>query len=126
MNFNNHVLVQFKLDSKKRTVALRQHDVIQLTSNKYIPGTKFWGSHGSKCGMYLDPQATHWALVDISNPDQPVFVLHDKFEDQPKVRKVYKIGNQYLVMRKLNKYFKYQISEFSSVKELREVANTKA
>lgn len=127
MTFDTHILVQFNIGPGNTMIPLRQNPIGEMESNRYVQGTKFWGVlKGSKYGVYRDPQATHWAVVNIANIDKPRVMLYDAFEKTPRIKKVYKIGRNYAIMRNFNKYFKFQISEFKTIGELREAANTKS
>lgn len=124
MTFDNCILVQFNLKSSKKINPLRANPLVLITSHRYIENAQFWGvSKGSKYGVYVDPQATHWGIFDLTDQDNPKLLLSDKFEDTPRVRKIYKIKGMYAVMKKCSKYYKFQIANFSSIKELKASIN---
>jgi hypothetical protein len=127
MKLDNHLLVQFIIGPENSMIPIRQNEIHQFESNKFVEGTKFWGvSGGSRYGVYRDPQATHWAVVDASNVNKPKVILYDQFEKTPKIKKVYKIGRHYAIMRNFTKFFKFQITEHSTISDLRNAANTKS
>lgn len=123
MDFSNCVIVQFNLKPSKKINPLRANPLVLMKSDKYVENAHFWGvARGSKCGIYVDTAATHWGIFDLTDPKNPKILLTDKFEDTPRVRKVYKIDGMYAVMRKCNRYYKFQIANFSSIKELKNSA----
>lgn len=127
MKFNNHILVQFNIGPDNTMIPLRENGIIQMESNRFVQGTTFWGvTGGSKYGVYRDPRATHWAVVNIANVNKPKIVLYDQFEQTPKIKKVYKIGRQYAIIRNFNRFFKFQITDHESISQLRKAANAKS
>jgi hypothetical protein len=119
MIFEHCHLVQFYINKDKTIVALRSNPIELMYSNKYA--SYFWGAaRGSRYGVYRDPAATHWGIFNFAEEEKPQLMLHDKFETTPKIRRVYIIEDNYVIMRNFNKYFKFRISEHESVKTLKQ------
>jgi hypothetical protein len=120
MDFKNCVLAQFTIGKNKQINVLRENKIAKMVSNRYVQNTTFYGvTGGSKYGNYYDPNATHWGVFDMSDPDNPKLLIYDKFEETPRIRKVYKLGDSYAVMRKVRKFFSFKICEYPSVNELK-------
>lgn len=122
--FENCYVVQFTIDQHNNLVPLRNTEMVLCYSDRYDVSAYFWGARSSKCGVYRDPKATHWAIVDFSDPENPEMVVYEAFDFESKIRHVHKVRNHYVVIRNFNKYFKIRASEYSSVKELKQSATS--
>lgn len=122
MKFSNIYLVQYSI-SNNEIVPHKANKIVEMTSNKYISNAKFWApERASKYGLVIHAEATHWGLFNIPATATPKLIISDEIP-QPFAKKIWTLSNNYVIMRRANKYMKLYISPFKNVHSLKQSVN---
>ncbi len=116
MTFDNCYFVQFYIDENNTVVPVNEKKLVYTKSKKY-DGLSFWcPEKGTKFGYYKFPSATHWGIFELKN-NTPKLLIHAEFPPQHTKNNMYSLRKHYVVLRYINKYFKFRISDFRTIKE---------
>jgi len=120
--FENYYIVQYSIENNKINV----HQLHPLKFFKNANGSTYWRiAVGSKYGVHIRKNATHWALYDATIPSESRQVYSKIMT--PKTNTKFQLeadGNQYwLTMRVMNSFFKFTISEYRSLKDFNKAMN---
>jgi hypothetical protein len=122
MNLNNVYFVQYSIENGT-VISHKINRLKEITSNKYVPDAKFWGpERASKYGLKISSQATHWGLFYIANLNSPKLLLSDEIP-VPHAKKIWTLKDNYVIMRRADKYMKVYISPHKNVQSLKKTYN---
>jgi hypothetical protein len=126
INWENCYFVQYKPGRNKKMIIPERgvRAIKKINHPKY--NSYFYGAErGTPYGLVRLTDTTHWAVVDMTDPDNPQVIHADKYPDVGAVELIKTHTKEYIVLRGSNRYVKFYISEYSSYSEMRHKASRK-